>query len=280
MRKIPTEEIKKQIKKLFIQSNYELPEEVCHLIKKATSHEISQAAKEILGQIIKNAEIAEEERLPLCQDCGVATVFMEKGQDVIFTDGDINKAINDGVCEAYKENYLRLSMVKHPFNRVNTLDNTPAIIHYEIVPGSNVKIIVMPKGGGCENMSRLTMFSPSAGLNGVKKYVLDAVQQSGANPCPPIFLGIGIGGTFEYAPYLAKKALLRKPGTANPDTELDNLEKDLLESINSLGIGPQGIGGRITALAVHIITAPCHIASLPVALNFQCHSHRYKEVII
>ena len=280
MREISVEEVQKEIEKLFVASNFELPEDVAAIIKKAIHLETSPTAKEILSQILQNAEIALEERLPLCQDCGVATVFMEIGQDVIFTDGNLTEAINNGVRLAYQNNYLRFSIVKDPFDRVNTNDNTPAIVHYDIVPGNKVKIIVMPKGGGCENMSKFAMFPPSSGLSGVKKFVLDSVLQSGANPCPPIILGIGLGGTFEYAPYLAKKALLRKIGTPNPDKKLDTLERELLTGINSLGIGPQGVGGNITALAVHIIQAPCHIASLPVALNFECHSHRYKEAVI
>lgn len=280
MRKIPVVEVQQKIEELFVSSNFELPEDVVNVLTKATYLETSPTAKEILRQILKNAEIARDEKLPLCQDCGVALVFMEIGQDIIFTGGDLTTAINEGVRQAYKKNYLRFSIVGDPFYRKNTKDNTPAFIHYDIVPGNHLKIIVMPKGGGCENMSRLRMFSPSDGIKGVKKFVLESVKQSGANPCPPIFLGIGIGGTFEYASYLAKKALLRKIGTPNPDTSLDSLEKELLDGVNSLGIGSQGMGGSITALAVHILKAPCHIASLPVALSFECHSHRYKEVIL
>ncbi|MBN2531758.1 MAG: fumarate hydratase [Spirochaetales bacterium] len=280
MREIPVEEVQDKIEKLFVMANFELPEEVVHIIIKAAHLETSPTAKEIFRQILKNAEIARDEKLPLCQDCGVALIFMEIGQDIVFTGGDLSSAVNEGVRRAYKNNYLRFSIVEDPFSRVNTKNNTPAFIHYEIVPGNELRIIIMPKGGGCENMSQLRMFSPSAGINGVKKFILESVKQSGANPCPPLFLGIGIGGTFEYAPYLAKKALLRKIGTPNPDPSLDSLERELLEGINTLGIGPQGMGGSITALAVHILKAPCHIASLPVALSFQCHSHRYKEVII
>lgn len=280
MRKIPVEEIQKKVEQLFIASNFELPEDVVQIIKKALHLETSPTAKEILRQILKNAEIARNEKLPLCQDCGVALVFLEIGQDIIFTGGDLADTVHEGVRRAYKNNYLRFSLVGDPFQRINTLDNTPAFIHYDIVPGNELKIVVMPKGGGSENMSRLRMFPPQAGINEIKKFVLDSVKQSGANPCPPIFLGIGLGGSFEYTPYLAKKALLRKIGTPNPDSFLDSLERELLEEVNALGIGPQGMGGSITALAVHIMKAPCHISSLPVAISFECHSHRYKGVVI
>jgi fumarate hydratase subunit alpha len=280
MRKIHVEEVQNIIEKLFVSANFELPGDVISLIKKASILETSPTAKEIFSHILKNADIAREEKLPLCQDCGVAVVFMDIGQEINFTGGNLTEAIHEGVRQAYKKNYLRFSIAGDPFQRENTNDNTPAVIHYDIVPGDKLTITVMPKGGGCENMSRLKMFSPSAGVAGVKKFVLDSVKESGANPCPPIFLGIGIGGTFERASFLAKKALLRKAGTPNPDPSLDSLEREILEEINALGIGAQGLGGTVTALGVRILKAPCHIASLPVALNFECHSHRYKEAVI
>ncbi|MBN2440268.1 MAG: fumarate hydratase [Spirochaetales bacterium] len=280
MRKITVDEIQNTVEDLFIKANFELPDDVIDTIKKAIHIETSPTGKEILNHILKNAAIAHEEKLPLCQDCGVSTIFMEIGQDVMFVEGNLNEAIQKGIRNAYKNNYLRFSIVKSPIDRINSNDNTPGIIHYEIVPGDKVRVMVIPKGGGCENMSRLAMFPPSAGIPEIKKFVLDSVLESGANPCPPIILGIGLGGTFEYAPYLAKKSLLRKIGSGNPDKNLDILEHELLEGINALGIGPQGMGGNITALAVHITEAPCHIASFPVALNFECHSHRTKEAVI
>jgi fumarate hydratase subunit alpha len=280
MREIPVEEVQNSVEKLFVAANFELPEDVVATIKKAILMETSPTAREILTQILKNAEIARDEKLPLCQDCGVALVFLEIGQDILFTGGDLRDAINEGVRRAYKNNYLRFSIAGDPFDRKNTKDNTPAIIHYEFIPGDTLKIIVMPKGGGCENMSRIRMFPPQTGIYGVKKFILESVKQSGANPCPPVILGIGIGGTCDYAAYLAKKALLRKIGTPNPAASLDSLEHELLDEINALGIGAQGMGGTVTALAVHILKTPCHIASLPVALNFECHSHRYKEVVL
>jgi fumarate hydratase subunit alpha len=278
MRKIDVENIKQTIEQLFVAANFSLPDDLLEAVKKAHEIETSLTAKEILNQILKNAAIAEEERLPLCQDCGVAVVFMDIGQEVIFTGGDLREAINEGVRGAYANAFLRKSIVQSPIERKNTNDNTPAIIHFNIIPGDTVTITVMPKGGGCENMSALSMLNPSDGVKGIKRFILETVNKSGANPCPPTIIGVGLGGNFEYAALLAKKALLRVIGTPNTDPKLDKLEKELLRDINLLGIGPQGMGGSISALAVHILEAPCHIASLPVAINIECHSHRYKEV--
>ncbi|MBN1699382.1 MAG: fumarate hydratase [Spirochaetales bacterium] len=280
MRKIDVNDIKQTIENLFIAANFDLPNDVLEAVKQARETESSLTAKEILGQILKNADIAHQEELPLCQDCGVALVFMDIGQDVFFTGGDLRLAINEGVRSAYTSAYLRKSIVKSPIDRKNTGDNTPAIIYFDIVPGDTVSITVLPKGGGCENMSALAMLNPSDGINGVKRFVLETVYKGGANPCPPTIVGVGLGGSFDYAAFLAKKALLRPVGTPNDDPKLDTLEKELLSGINALGIGPLGMGGKTTAFAVHILESPCHIASLPVAVNMECHSHRHKEATI
>jgi fumarate hydratase subunit alpha len=243
--------------------------------------EESEVGRGVLQQILENARIARQEEMPICQDCGLAVVFLDLGQDVHVVGGDLYAAINEGVRRGYKEGYLRKSSVRQPFSaRVNTGDNTPAIIHTRIVPGEQVHITVAPKGGGSENMSRLAMLTPAAGRKGVADFVVKAVDEAGANPCPPIIVGVGVGGTMERVAYLAKHALLREVGTPNPDPELDELERELLERINKLGIGPQGFGGRMTALAVHIEAEPCHIASLPAAVNIQCHAARHKEITL
>ena len=223
------------------------------------------------------ARIAREERIPICQDTGFAVVFVEVGQGVRLVGGDLKEAINQGVRQGYEEGYLRKS-VCHPFTRKNTGDNTPTVIHLDFVPGDKVQLIVAPKGGGSENMSRVTMLTPAVGIQGVKDFVVQRVKESGANPCPPTIVGVGIGGTFETTALLAKKALLRPIGSQNPDPELAALEQELYEEINALGIGPQGLGGRITSLAVHVNMMESHIASLPVAVNIQCHAARHKEM--
>ncbi|OGP69578.1 MAG: fumarate hydratase, partial [Deltaproteobacteria bacterium RBG_13_60_28] len=220
-----------------------------------------------------------QEQIPLCQDCGLAVVFVELGQEVQITGGDFEQAIQEGVRQGYGEGFLRKSLC-HPLTRANTGDNTPAVIHTEIVPGDRLKITVVPKGGGSENMSRVFMLKPAEGVDGIIDRVVTTVREAGANPCPPIIVGVGIGGTFERAALLAKKALLREVGSPNPKPELAALEKALLQEVNDLGIGPQGLGGRITALAVHVLMQPCHIASLPVAVNIQCHASRHKEAIL
>lgn len=279
MREIDVRLITEKVKELCIQANTELGEDVLRAFDRAIEKEESPLAIEILKELKENARIAREERVPICQDTGVAVLFLEIGQDVHLVGGDLKEALFEGVRKGYREGYLRKSMC-HPFTRANTGDNTPAILHTEMVPGDKVKLIVAPKGGGSENMSRVVMLTPSDGIEGMKRYVVQRVKESGSNPCPPTIIGVGIGGNFEQAALLAKKSLLRPLGTRNPDPELDRLESELLEEINRLGIGPQGLGGRTTSLAVHILMMPCHIASLPLAVNIQCHAHRHKEIII
>ncbi len=279
MREVPVGEITKVVRDLFIDANINLGEDVLEAFHKALEAEESPTGREILDELLENAKIAKEEGMAICQDTGLAVVFIELGQDVHLVGGDLTEAINEGVRQGYQEGYLRKSAC-HPFTRKNTGDNTPAIVHLEIVPGDKIKLIAAPKGGGSENMSRVTMLTPAVGMEGVKDFVLQRVRESGANPCPPIIVGVGIGGTFEQAALIAKKALLRPIGSTNPDPELAAMEEDLLRRINNLGIGPMGYGGRITALAVHVNMIPCHIASLPVAVNIQCHAQRHKEKII
>lgn len=281
MREINVEEITKTVEKLAIEANYYLPQDVKKALEEAVDNEESPLAKEILTDILKNGEIARTNNVPICQDTGLAVVFLELGQDVRLVGGDLNEAIDEGVRRGYKNGYLRKSAVNDPFIvRKNTGDNTPAIIHTKIVPGDKVKLILAPKGGGSENMSALAMLKPSDGVNGIKKFVLDTVDKAGSNPCPPIIVGIGIGGTIEKTTLIAKQSLLRTVGEHNSNPEVAKLEEELLEEINKLGIGPQGFGGRTTALAVNIETFPAHIASMPVAINIQCHVARHKEAII
>ena len=281
MREINAQEITRTVTRLFIEANYYLTDDILDAIKKAVQTEESPVAKEVLEQIIKNANIAAKEQIPLCQDCGAAVVFIEIGQDLHVTGGDLNTAINEGVKQSYREGYLRKSMVNKPFSAsINTKDNTPAIIYTDIVAGDKLKITVVPKGGGAENMSKLGMLTPAAGRQGIVDFVVKAVDEAGSNPCPPIIVGVGIGGTAERTLLLAKKALLRKVGENNSDPEVATLEKELLEKINALGIGPMGYGGRVTALAVNVEVFPAHLASLPVAVNINCHSSRHKEAII
>ena len=281
MREIKAKEITKTVSTLCQEANFNLGEDVLAALKQALKTEESPLGKETLSQLIENAKIAKEEKLPLCQDCGTAVVFMEIGQDVHITGGDLNAAVEEGVRQGYDKGYLRKSMANQPFSaRVNTKDNTPAVIHTDIVPGDKLKVIVMPKGGGGENMTRLFMLTPARGRQGIIDSVVQAVDEAGSNPCPPVIAGVGIGGTAEKAMALAKKALLRRLGDLNPDAEVAELEKELLQRINSLGIGPQGFGGRVTALAVHVETFPAHIASLPLAVNLQCHAARHKEAIL
>ena len=279
MREINVNEIKDAVKNLCIDANYYLPDDVFKRIEEAIEEEESEVGKNILKTIRENAIIAREKQIPICQDTGLAVIFLEIGQEVHFTGGNLYNAINEGVSEGYKEGYLRKSTC-HPFTRKNLGDNTPAIIHTKIVDGDKVKIRIAPKGGGSENMSLVKMLKPADGIEGVKKLVIQRVSEAGPNPCPPIIVGVGIGGNFERCAILAKEALLRKIGSRNPDPELDKLEKELLVEINKLGIGPQGLGGRITALAVFVKMEPCHIASLPVGINIQCHAARHKEVVI
>lgn len=280
LRRINVAKITKAVKKLFIEANTVLCDDVVDALQCAHTQEESPIGKQVLGKIIENADIARRKKMPICQDTGLAVLFIEVGQDVHVTGGDLSAAIEDGVRQAYDEGYLRKS-VCDPLTRKNTGDNTPAIIHIDIVEGDNLKIIAMPKGGGSENCSAARMLTPSAGIDGIKKFVMDAVEGAGANPCPPIIVGIGIGGSLEQACILAKKALLRPLGEANnKDKRLTQMEKELHAEINKLGIGPGGLGGRITTLAVSIEMMPCHIASLPVAINIQCHVARHKETTL
>lgn len=279
MREIECLEITEAVADLVKNTNYHLPEDVMEAIRLGKKREKSPVGKEIFRQILENNKIAGEKEMPICQDTGIVVIFLEIGNQV-FIDGDIYQAINDGVRKGYKDGYLRKSVVKGPFNRVNTTDNTPAVIHSKIVPGNKLKITVAPKGGGSENMSIVKMLKPSDGIEGVKKLVLKTVQEAGANPCPPIIVGIGVGGSFEKAALLAKEALMRPLDDCNTDSKMAALEQDILEDINRLGIGPQGLGGTQTALSVKVNTFPCHIASLPVAININCHVARHKEIVL
>jgi fumarate hydratase subunit alpha len=279
VREVNTREITDAVKRLSVEANEQLGEDVLLGFQQAFKNEVSPVGKEILDQLIENAHLAREEHVPICQDTGLAVIFLEVGQEVHLVGGDLKEAVNQGVREGYGEGYLRKSSC-HPFTRANTGDNTPAVIYIDIVPGDQVKVLVVPKGGGSENMSRLFMLPPSAGRAGIKDRVIETVKEAGSNPCPPTIIGVGIGGTFEQAALQAKKSLLRPLGTSNPDPELDGLEEELLAEINKLGIGPQGLGGRTTSLGVHVRLLPCHIASLPVAVNVQCHASRHKEAVI
>jgi fumarate hydratase subunit alpha len=279
MRQIDTRQLTQAVKDAAISANYELGQDLLDALAWGEKEEESPAGREIFRQLLENARIASRECLPVCQDCGLAVIFAELGQDVQITGGDFYRAIQEGVRQGYGEGFLRKSLC-HPLTRQNTGDNTPAIIHTEIVPGDRLRLLVVPKGGGSENMSRLFMLKPAQGLAGIQDHVVLTVKEAGANPCPPIIVGVGIGGNFERVALLAKKALLRDVGAPNPDPEMAALEKELLKKINDLGIGPQGLGGRITALAVHALMEPCHIASLPMAINIQCHASRHKEVVL
>lgn len=280
MKTINVNEIIKTVKELSIEANYYLPNDVKEAIEKAEKNEKWPIANNILNKIIENSHIAAREKIPICQDTGMACVFVDIGQDVHIIGGNLEEAINEGVRQGYEEGFLRKSVVKDPLHRVNTNDNTPALIYYNIVPGDKVKIMVSPKGFGSENMSRIIMLKPSDGLEGVKNFVLETVRIAGPNPCPPIVIGIGIGGNFDKVAYLAKKALLRYVNEKNVDEFYGNLEKELLKEVNKIGIGPQGFGGKTTALALNIETYPTHIAGLPVAVNINCHATRHKERIL
>lgn len=277
MREIQVSKITDTIKKLCIDSNYYLGDDIKNRLINAKKNEDWTIAQGILDKIIVNADIAKNEDMPMCQDTGVTCVFLEIGQDVHIVGGNLEDAINEGVRRGYEEGYLRKSVVKDPLNRVNTKDNTPAMIYYDVVPGDKLKITVAPKGFGSENMSQLKMLKPSDGLQGVRDFVLKVVKEAGPNPCPPIIVGVGIGGTFDKAATLAKKSLIRSIDVRNSNEFYANLEEELLDEINKLGIGPQGFGGRTTALAVNIETYPTHIAGLPVAVNINCHATRHAE---
>lgn len=278
MKEINILDITNAVRNLCIDSNYYLSDDVRDRLKEAYEKETWAIAKDILDKIMINADIAKNERMPMCQDTGMTCVFIELGQDVHVVGGSLEDAINEGVRQGYAEGYLRKSVVKDPIDRVNTKDNTPAVIYYNVVPGDKLKITVAPKGFGSENMSQLKMLKPADGIEGVKKFVLEVVKKAGPNPCPPIIVGIGIGGTFDKSANLAKKALIRPTEVRNSNPYYAELEKELLEKINELGIGPQGFGGRSTALSVNIETYPTHIAGLPVAVNINCHATRHAEI--
>jgi len=281
MREVHVDQIRDTVRKLCIDAACLLPEDVVGALQTAREREQSPVAIKVLDQILVNADLAREEMLPLCQDTGTTVIFLDIGQDVHITGGDLHQALREGVGAGYNEGYLRASIVDKPFSaRTNTKDNTPPIVHTEIVPGDALRIQVMPKGGGCENMSRFTIMLPSAGKEGIREFLLQTVDESGGNPCPPIIAGVGVGGTAEHAMYMAKKALTRKIGVPNPDPEEAAFEAELLEAVNGLGVGPQAVGGTQTAMAVHVMTHPTHIASLPVAVNLQCHSARLKEAVL
>ena len=278
MREIDVSQITETVARLCQDATHNLPEDVVASLRRAESSEESPLARQVLIEILDNADLARREMLPLCQDTGTTVVFAEVGQDIHIVGGALVDAINAGVAKGYEEGYLRKSIVDKPFSaRTNTQHNTPAVIHTEILPGDKLKLTVMPKGGGCENMSRFAILLPGAGKEGITDFVLRTVEESGGNPCPPIIVGVGIGGSAEYSMTLAKKALTRRVGDTNPDAETAQFEKELLEKVNALGVGPQAVGGRNTALAVHIETFPTHIAALPVAVNLQCHSARLKS---
>ncbi|MBQ1301965.1 MAG: fumarate hydratase [Firmicutes bacterium] len=280
MRELHVDQITRAVAKLAEETNFFLGEDVCRRISLCREQEDWPVAGDILEKIEENIRIAGEERLPLCQDTGMACVFLEVGQDVHLTGGNLEDAVNEGVRKGYTEGFLRKSIVADPIRRGNTGDNTPAHIHYEIVPGDRVKVILAPKGFGSENMSRIKMFPPSAGAEGVKDFIVQCVEEAGANPCPPIVVGVGIGGTFDRAALMAKQALLVPLEEPHPDELYAAMEEELLERINRLGIGPQGFGGRTTALAVKIKTFPTHIAGMPVAVNINCHVSRHGEVVL
>lgn len=280
LRSIHVEKITEAVERLCMEANYDLGEDVLSKFKENLQKEESPLGCEVYERLIENAKIAHEERVPMCQDTGMTVVFVEVGQDLHIRGGSLEEAINKGVALGYTNGYLRKSMVKDPFDRVNTGDNTPAIIHYEVVPGENLKITIAPKGAGSENMGTLKMCKPSDGLEGVIQFVVDTVDKAGGNPCPPIIVGVGVGGSMEKATYLAKKSLLRQTGEPNKEGRLADIEKEILKRVNNLGIGPQGFGGTTTALAVHMDVYPTHIASLPVAVNIQCHAARHKEIVL
>ena len=278
MKEINVSKITEVVKNMCIDANYYLTHDVKEKIESAYKQEKWPMAKEILEKILTNIDIAKKEEMPICQDTGMACVFVEIGQDVHIIGGNLKDAINEGIRQGYNEGFLRKSVVKDPLDRINTMDNTPAIIYYDIVEGDKLKIKVAPKGLGSENMSQLKMLKPADGLEGIKDFVLKVVKEAGPNPCPPIVVGIGIGGTFDKAANLAKKALVRPLNEKNNNEFYANLEKELLKEVNELGIGPQGFGGKTTALAVNIETYPTHIAGLPVAVNINCHVTRHAEI--
>ena len=280
MKEIRVEEIILAVEKLCIEANYDLGSDIMEGFQRAVKAERSPLGIEVLERLIENAEIAQRERVPMCQDTGMAVLFVNVGQDLHVVGGSLTEAINEGVRRGYNKGYLRKSVVKDPFERVNTGDNTPAVIHYDIVPGSSLHLVVAPKGFGSENMGGLKMCKPSEGLEGALQFVVDTVDRAGGNACPPIIVGVGVGGTMEKATFLAKKSLLREVGKHNPEERLAKIEAELLDRVNRLGIGPQGFGGVTTALAVNLEVYPTHIAGMPVAVNIGCHATRHKEITL
>ncbi len=279
MREIHVDEIRDNVAQICIDAAYSLSEDVLAAFDRAIEEETSPSAKEVLELLKENARVAREEHIPICQDTGIGVFFVEVGQDLRIKNGFLSDAVNDGVRKGYRDGHLRKSVVD-PLTRRNTGDNTPAIIYTEVVPGDKLRISFMPKGAGSENMSAIRMLRPTEGVDGIKAFVLDCVRRAGANPCPPVVVGVGIGGDFEKAALLAKKALLRNVGSPHPKLELASLEMDLLKAVNKTGIGPEGLGGKMTAMAVHVESFPCHIASLPVAVNINCHAARHKTIIL
>jgi len=279
MRTIAASDIIEKVADMCIKANRELPADVLAAFKQRQAEETGAAAKEIFRQLLENAALAAETGLPLCQDCGLAVFFVELGEGVQISGMGLRQAINEGMVKGYKDGYLRKSSCD-PFSRKNTGDNSPAIIHFDIVPGDKLKITMMAKGGGSENMSRATMLTPAQGWKGIREFVINRVAEAGPNPCPPVIVGVGIGGNFELAAVNSKKVLMRELDDVHPDPAIAKLEDELLTAINTLGVGPMGLGGKTTCLAVKIMVAPCHLASLPLAVNIQCHSARHKEVIL
>ncbi|MFH1652164.1 MAG: fumarate hydratase [Chloroflexota bacterium] len=281
MKDVSAEAVTETVARLLQEANFSLEEDVLAALRRAREQEVSPQGREVLDRILENAAVAPRDKVPLCQDCGVAVVFLRLGQEVHVSGGELAAAVNEGVRRAYAEGYLRKSLVNPPFSRrANSGDNTPAVLHTEIVPGDALRISVMPKGGGSENMTRLGMLTPAQGREGVIDFVVDAVARAGSNPCPPVIVGVGIGGTAEKTLLLAKEALLRPVGQPGPDKEVAVLEKEILRRVNGLGIGPMGYGGSTTALAVHVETFPAHIGSLPVAVNLQCHCARHRTAVL
>jgi fumarate hydratase subunit alpha len=281
VREIHVDTIRDKVAELCIDATHNLPEDVEAGLRRAEATERAPLAKQIIVELLENAEVARSQMIPLCQDTGTTVVFIELGQEVHVIGGSLEEAIHAGVGQGYTEGFLRASVVANPFtSRENTKNNTPAVIHYEVVPGDRLQIKVLPKGAGCENMSRYANFLPRAGKPAIAEFVLRTVEESGGNPCPPLVIGVGIGGTAEYAMTLAKKAVTRGVGSHNDDPEVAAFEAELLEKVNALGVGPQAVGGLNTAMAVNVITYPTHIASLPVGINIQCHSARLKEAVL
>lgn len=280
MHKIEANTITQTVEKLCMEANYSLGQDVIDALERSLKREESPTGQKILKDIIENARIGREELAPICQDTGFTVAFVELGQEVEITGGSLKEAIVKGVAQGYTKGYLRASIVNDPLKRVNTKDNTPPVIHVEVVPGDKLKLTIMCKGSGCENMSRFAMLTPAQGRKGIVDFVVETVVKGGGRPCPPLIVGVGLGGTFDQSTYIAKKGLLRPVGSNHPEPHIKELEEELFEKVNNTGLGPMAWGGRTTALAVHVETYPCHIASLPVAVNIECHSHRVKTALL